>query len=53
MASRREFHDVMRLVFQGRLRPVVDTVFPFERAREAYERLHRGEQFGKVVIRIP
>lgn len=53
MASRREFHDVMRLVFQGRLRPVLDTVIPFERAREAYERLHRGDQFGKVVLRIP
>jgi NADPH:quinone reductase-like Zn-dependent oxidoreductase len=52
MASRREFEEVMKLVFMGRLKPVVDRVFPLEQARMAHEYLDRGEQFGKVVLAI-
>lgn len=51
MASRSEFEEVMRLVFAGRLKPVVDDVLRLERIREAHERLERGEVFGKLVLR--
>lgn len=50
MAGRGEFEAVMRLVFSGRLHPVVDRVLPLERIREAHERLESGEAFGKVVL---
>jgi len=52
MANQREFEEVMKLVFMGRLKPVVDRVFPLEQARQAHEYLGRGEQFGKVVLAI-
>ena len=52
MANQREFEEVMKLVFMGRLQPVVDRVFPLEQAREAHEYLERGDQFGKVVLAI-
>ena len=52
MSTRSEFHDVMNLVWQGELEPVVDSVFPMEQAQAAYRRLQAGEQFGKVVIEI-
>lgn len=52
MANRKEFSDVMKLVFQHRLRPVIDSVFPLEQAHLAYQRLDNGEQFGKVIITI-
>jgi NADPH:quinone reductase-like Zn-dependent oxidoreductase len=52
MSSRREFEAVMALVFDGTLQPVVDVVWPLDRAREAHERLEAGEQFGKVVLRV-
>ena len=50
MSSRHEFERVMGLVFGGRLKPVVDVVWPLGRAREAHERLERGDQFGKIVL---
>src|SRR5690606_15326672 len=50
MGSRREFEKVMDLVFRGELRPVIDIVWPLERARDAHERLEEGEQFGKIVL---
>ena len=53
MANRGEFEEVMKLVFMGRLKPVVDRVFPLKEAREAHVYLERAEQFGKVVLRVP
>ncbi|HEX6938221.1 MAG TPA: zinc-binding dehydrogenase [Longimicrobiales bacterium] len=50
MANRGEFDAVMKLVFRGELEPVIDVVWPLDRAREAHERLERGEQFGKIVL---
>ncbi len=52
MAARQEFIDVMNLVWQGRLKPVVDRVYPMAEAPAAYRRLAAGEQFGKIVIEI-
>lgn len=50
MSSVSEFNKVTSLVFQKKLRPVVDVVWPLERAREAHERLEAGDQFGKIVL---
>jgi len=36
----------------GRLKPVVDKVYPLQDARKAHEHLEKGEQFGKVVLRV-
>lgn len=50
MASHAEFVEVMGLVFDGSLEPVVDVVWPLERVGEAHERLEAGEAFGKIVL---
>ncbi len=53
MSNRREFARVSRLVIGGRIRPVVDRVFPLDRALDALQRLESGEHFGKVVVTMP
>jgi NADPH:quinone reductase-like Zn-dependent oxidoreductase len=50
MSNRSEFREVMTLVFGGALEPVIDVVWPLERARDAHERLERGDHFGKIVL---
>ncbi|MGH7475128.1 MAG: zinc-binding dehydrogenase [Longimicrobiales bacterium] len=50
MSNQMEFEAVMRLVFSGRLHPVIDRVLPLEHARAAHERLESGEHFGKIVL---
>jgi NADPH:quinone reductase-like Zn-dependent oxidoreductase len=50
MANRSEFEEVMRLVFSGALKPVVDVVLPLDQIRAAHERLEAGEHFGKIVV---
>ena len=52
MGNAAEYAEIVRRLGQGELRPVVDRVFPLARAREAFERLERGEQLGKIVIEI-
>ena len=53
MGTREDFAGALELVKSGRARPVIDTVFPLEEARAAHERMERGDQFGKIVLRIP
>ena len=38
--------------WRRRLKPVVDRVFAFDEAREAFAYLENGAHFGKVVIRV-
>ncbi|HXG15392.1 MAG TPA: zinc-binding dehydrogenase [Calidithermus sp.] len=52
MATRKEFHDVMRLCFAGRLRPIVDQVLPVQEGAEAQRRMEKAQQFGKIVLRV-
>ncbi len=35
----------------GRLRPVIDRVFPLDRAGEAYAAMAEGRGFGKIVLK--
>jgi NADPH:quinone reductase-like Zn-dependent oxidoreductase len=53
MSNRREFDTISKLVIGGRIRPVVDATFPLDRAPEAFDRLERGEQFGKIIVTMP
>lgn len=52
MGNPREFDEVMGLVFEGKLRAVVDQEFPLEEGPEAYRRLAEGDASGKVLLRI-
>jgi NADPH:quinone reductase-like Zn-dependent oxidoreductase len=51
MGSMGELHQVLKFVFRGQLKPVVDKVFPLADIRAAHEYLEKKEQFGKVVLR--
>lgn len=40
------------LLFDGRVAPVIDEVFPLARAADAQRRLEEKEQFGKLVMEV-
>jgi NADPH:quinone reductase-like Zn-dependent oxidoreductase len=52
MGNAAEYAEVVRRLGRGELRPIVDRVYPWAQARAAFERLARGEQFGKVVVEV-
>ncbi len=51
MANRAEFREVMQLIWEGKLKPVIDRILPLREARAAQEYLEKGEQFGKILLR--
>jgi NADPH:quinone reductase-like Zn-dependent oxidoreductase len=50
VGSRVSFEAMNRAIGQSKLRPVIERVFPFSQAQQAYEHFARGRSFGKVVI---
>jgi len=52
MGTMGEMHAVLRHVFAGQLKPVVDRVFPLSEIRAAHEYLEKSLMFGKVVLSI-
>ncbi len=50
MGGRGDWAEMTGAVGAGRLKPVIDRVYPLERGREAYERMASGAQFGKIVL---
>jgi NADPH:quinone reductase-like Zn-dependent oxidoreductase len=53
MGNESEFEAVTREFHAGHLMPLVDSVFDISQGRQAFERLQSGQQFGKIVVRIP
>jgi NADPH:quinone reductase-like Zn-dependent oxidoreductase len=52
MGAKSELHTIMKLVAAGRLKPVVDRIFPLADAAAAHTYLESGQQFGKVVLKV-
>lgn len=52
MGRKSELQTVMKMVAAGRLKPVVDRVFPLAEAASAHAYLEAGSQFGKVVLKV-
>ena len=52
MGSDAEFAAIVDELRAGRLYPPIDSEFPLEDGRRAFERLASGKQFGKVVVTV-
>jgi len=50
LAAEEELLEVLKFIFQRRLRLVIDTAFPLAEARAAQQRMERREQFGKIIL---
>lgn len=52
VGDRVAFQETLNVVAQHKIRPIIDRVFAFEDAREAFLHLQSGTQFGKIVIQV-
>ncbi len=50
MGNRKEVADVMKLIWERKLKPVVHRVFPLEEAAKAQQLMENREQFGKIIL---
>ena len=52
MGSRNELMAPLRLVFEGKMRPVVRRVYDLEETARAHEEMESRRAMGKIVIRV-
>lgn len=52
MGTRAELLEITRLLGEKKLRPVVDSVHPLERAKEVQEKMRSRDLFGKLILRV-
>jgi NADPH:quinone reductase-like Zn-dependent oxidoreductase len=52
VGSREMFEAMNRAIALHKLRPVVDRVFPFAEARDAFRHMESAAHFGKIAIRF-
>ncbi|MCI0499860.1 MAG: zinc-binding dehydrogenase [Planctomycetales bacterium] len=50
MGSHQDFHDVLKLLWAGKLKPVIDRIMPLNEGRNAYKLMEEGKHFGKIVL---
>ena len=52
MGTQADFEAVMAQVWAGKLRPIVDEIFPLAQYPQALERMLNGQGFGKIMLSI-
>jgi NADPH:quinone reductase-like Zn-dependent oxidoreductase len=52
VGSREHFEAITRALDFHKIRPVIDSCYPFEQLPEAFRRLQSGQHMGKVAIHI-
>ncbi|PWI44632.1 zinc-binding dehydrogenase [Streptomyces sp. ICBB 8177] len=52
MGTKDELEGLLHFCATTGVRPVIDSVLPLDRAREGFERMDRGDLFGKVVLTV-
>ena len=51
-ATKHDLEVMMPLLAEGKLKTVIDRVFPLSEAAEAHRYLESAKQFGKVILRV-
>jgi NADPH:quinone reductase-like Zn-dependent oxidoreductase len=44
--------DVLPLLADGRIRPLVDRVYPFDQLPEAKARMDANQHVGKIIVKV-
>lgn len=52
MGSNQDFEEMLQLINQHKIRPIVDKIFNFNEVNEAFAYMESGNQFGKITIKI-
>lgn len=52
VGSREMFAQMLTTMERKKMRPVIDSMFEFKQAPDAFRRIESGKHFGKIVIRV-
>ncbi len=52
MGTKIEFQNVVKLIAESKLKPVIDKIFPLQNVAEAQKRMEEGKHLGKIVLEV-
>jgi len=52
MGTGEEFEKVLKFIEDEKLKPIIDKIFPLQRAADAQARMEKSEHIGKMVLEI-
>ena len=52
MGNDEEFEQMISFFDAHKIHPMIDAVFPLERYKDAFERFHAADHFGKIIVEI-
>ena len=52
MGTQAEFEAVMSQIWAGRIKPIVDQIFPLDAYPAALARMLAGDNFGKILLKV-
>ena len=52
VGNAQQLNDLVNAIEKNDIKPVVDSVYPFEKVQDAFRRFKSGEAFGKVIIKV-
>ena len=52
MGNNEEFKKMMDLISSKKIRPVIDSIYSTQEINLAFDKMDKGEQFGKIVINV-
>jgi|SRR3989344_1963639 len=52
MGYKKEFEEMLKIVNQGKIKPVIDKIFLLREAAKAQQRMESRKHFGKIVLKI-
>ena len=50
MWSDQDFQNMIQFVSENKVTPLIDEVFPFDKASDAFDKMKEGKQLGKIVL---
>jgi D-arabinose 1-dehydrogenase-like Zn-dependent alcohol dehydrogenase len=52
MGNHEEFKKMIDLIFSQNIHPVIDSIYSTQEVNLAFDKMDKGEQFGKIVINM-
>jgi NADPH:quinone reductase-like Zn-dependent oxidoreductase len=52
MGSDDDFRSMLAAMSASKLKPVIDSVFPLGKVRDAMGKMEQRTQFGKIVLKV-
>ncbi len=52
VGNAQELTELVNAIEKNNLKPIVDSVFPLEKTKDAFLKLKSGKAFGKIIIKF-